>query len=69
VLRRWLRHTENLSDTEEMVCICEPKVGEDLSKEEGRSVEDLMNCQVGRRESSDCQVGNEGRSIDDLMDF
>jgi hypothetical protein len=26
-LRRWLREDETLSDTEEMVCICEPETG------------------------------------------
>jgi hypothetical protein len=37
VLKRWLREDENLSGTKEkMVYICEPKVGENLSKEEVR---------------------------------
>jgi hypothetical protein len=44
VLTRWLRHDENLSDTEEdMVCVCEPEVGRNLSDEEERSVEDLID--------------------------
>jgi hypothetical protein len=36
VLRRWLREVETLSDTEKLVCICEPEVGEYLSDEERR---------------------------------
>jgi hypothetical protein len=80
-LRRWLRHAENLSDTEEeVVYICEQEIGRHLSdEEEVRSDEDLINCQVGNgrisvegliycqgssAESSNCQVGNEMRSID-----
>jgi hypothetical protein len=68
-LRKWLRYAENLSDTEEeLVCICEPEVGETLSDEEGRSVTGLINCQEGRSELSSCQVGNGRRSVDDLID-
>jgi hypothetical protein len=52
VVRRWLRHVENLRDTEEVVHICEPKVGKTLSDEEGRSVKGLINCQEGRDEFS-----------------
>jgi hypothetical protein len=37
LLRKWLRYAESLSDTE-LVCICEPEVGETLSDEEERSV-------------------------------
>jgi hypothetical protein len=44
VLRRWLRHAENLNDIEEIVCICEPEVGENLSDEEERSRKDLVDC-------------------------
>jgi hypothetical protein len=37
-VRRWMRYDENLNDIEEeLVCICEPEVGETLSDEEGRS--------------------------------
>jgi hypothetical protein len=36
-LRRWLRHAKTLSATEEdMVYICEPEVGKNLSDEEER---------------------------------
>jgi hypothetical protein len=49
---------------EEMVCICEPEVGENLSDEEKRSMEDLMNFQEGSDEDSYFQVGNEMRSVD-----
>jgi hypothetical protein len=47
-MRRWLRHTENLSDTEEeLIHICEPETRRNLSdEEEKRSDEDLINCQV-----------------------
>jgi len=40
-LRRWLRHAENFSAIEEMVC--EPKVGDNLNDEEERSDEDLID--------------------------
>jgi hypothetical protein len=44
VLRRWLRHAKNLSATEEeVVYICEPEVGRNLSDEEERLVEDLID--------------------------
>jgi hypothetical protein len=52
-LRRWLKQVETLSDTEEeMVYICEPEVGRNLSDEgsnfqngnEERSIEDLIEC-------------------------
>jgi hypothetical protein len=43
ILRKWLRHDENLSSTEEMVCICDPKVGEKLSDEEERSSRDIID--------------------------
>jgi hypothetical protein len=66
-LKKWLRYAENLSDTE-LVCICEPEVGENLSDEEERSDSDLINCQEGRDEFSNCQVGNEMRSLEDLID-
>jgi hypothetical protein len=60
MLKRWLRQVENLSDTEEeMVYICEPKIGESLDEEEERSIEDL----------TDFQEGNEKRSVEDLVDF
>jgi hypothetical protein len=53
-----------------MVHVCEPETGRNLSDdEEKRSLEDLVNCQEGRNESSDCQMGNEMRSLDDLIDF
>jgi hypothetical protein len=69
VLKRWLRHAENLSDTEEeLVFICEPEFGKTLSDEEGRSVKGLINCQEGRDEFSNFQVGNEMRSIEDFID-
>jgi len=63
----WLRYAKSLSDTE-LVCICEPEVGETLSDEEERSVSGLINCQEGRDEFSNCQVGNEMRSLEDLID-
>jgi hypothetical protein len=51
-----------------MVFIYETKVEETLSDEEERSVSDLINCQEGRDEFSNCQVGNEIRSLEDLID-
>ena len=53
MLKIWLRYAESLSDTE-LVCICEPKVGETLSDEEERSVSSLINCQEGRDEFFNC---------------
>jgi hypothetical protein len=49
MMRRWLSHTENLSDIEEeLIHICEPETGRNLSDdEEKRLDEDLINCQVG----------------------
>jgi hypothetical protein len=51
MMRRWLRHVENLSDIkEEMIHICEPETRRNLNdEEEKRSDEDLINCQVGRK--------------------
>jgi hypothetical protein len=66
-LKIWLRYVESLSDTE-LVCICEPEVGETLSDEEERSVSGLINCQEGGDEFSNCQVSNEMKSLEDLMD-
>jgi uncharacterized protein YaiL (DUF2058 family) len=44
-LKRWLKHAKNLSDIEEEVIhICEPKVGRHLTDEEKmRSVKDLIH--------------------------
>ena len=60
MLRRWLRHTENLSDTEEeLIHICEPETRRNLGDEEKeRSDEDLINYQVGGNGLPSCQVGN-----------
>jgi hypothetical protein len=67
-LRKWLRYAESLSDTE-MVCICEPEVGETLSDEEEGSISYLMNCQEGRDEFSNCEVANDMRPLEDIIDF
>jgi hypothetical protein len=66
-LRRWLRHVESLRETEEVVHICEPKVGKTHSDEEEKRSKDLMNCQERSDENSYCLVGNEMRSIEDLI--
>jgi hypothetical protein len=68
-LKRWLRHAENLSDTEEeMIHICEPKIGRNLRyEEEVRSDKGLVNCQVGRNGLSSCQVGNGKRLGEGLI--
>jgi hypothetical protein len=68
VLRRWLREIETLSDREEMVCICEPEVGENLSEGNNRSSRDIINYEGGRDEILYFHVGNEMRSID-LIEF
>jgi hypothetical protein len=52
LLKRCLRHTENLNGPRELVQICEPETGRDLS--EMGSVEDLKNCQEGREEIPVC---------------
>jgi hypothetical protein len=46
MLKRWLRHAKNLSDTEEeVVHICEPETGKGLSDDEDmRSLGDLIDC-------------------------
>jgi hypothetical protein len=54
VLRRWLRESETLSGTEEMVYICEPKVGESLNDEEEKISIDLINYHGGSDENLDC---------------
>jgi len=69
VLRRWLRESETLCSTEEMVYICEPKVGESLNDEEEKISIDLINYHGGSDENLDCQVGNERRSLVDLIDI
>jgi hypothetical protein len=49
LLKMWLRHAESLIDEEEMVQVCEPEAGRNLSDEdELRSLEDLRDCQEGR---------------------
>jgi hypothetical protein len=46
MLRRWLRHVENLSNIgRKVIYICEPEVGKILSDdEEERLDKDLINC-------------------------
>jgi hypothetical protein len=67
--RRWLRHAENLSDTEhEMVYIFEPEVGRTLSDDEGRSDKSLMKFQEGRDEFLNFHMGNEMGSMEDIID-
>ena len=65
-----MRELENLSDTEEeLIHICELETGRKLSdEEEMRSNEDFINCQESRDEFSNCQVGNEMRSLEDLIE-
>jgi hypothetical protein len=51
LLKGWLRHAENLNGPEEeMVQVCEPEAGRNLSDDEDelRSAEDLRDCQEGR---------------------
>jgi hypothetical protein len=69
MLRGWLRHAENLDGPKEMVQVCEPEIGRNLGEEdELGSVEDLKDCQEGREEIPNCQVGKELRSLRDLTD-
>jgi hypothetical protein len=69
MLKMWLRHAEILRDEEEMVHVCEPEAGRNLSdKDEMRSLEDLRDFQEGRTKISNFQVGNEMRSLQDLID-
>jgi hypothetical protein len=59
-LRGWLRYVESLRDEEEMVHMCEPGAGRNLSDdEEERSSSDLTDCQVGSRKFPFFQVGRE----------
>jgi hypothetical protein len=69
LLKIWLMHDEDLNaPEEEMVHVCEPEAGRNLSDiEEERSLEDLMNCQGGIDEFSNFQVGNEMGSLEDLI--
>jgi GTPase involved in cell partitioning and DNA repair len=69
LLRRWLRHVESLREIEEVVHICEPKVEKNPSDEEEKISKDLMNYQEGSDENSYCLVGNEMRSIEDIIGF
>jgi hypothetical protein len=61
LMKRWLRHIENLSDTEEeLIHSCEPETERNISdkEEKERSNEDLINCQVDENGLSSFQVGN-----------
>jgi hypothetical protein len=72
LLRRELRHAENLNIPEEenRVQMCEPETGRGLNDEEDElgSDEDLKHCQEGREEIPNCQVGKELRLLQDLTD-
>jgi hypothetical protein len=64
VLKRWLRHAKNLSDTkEDMVFVCDLEVGKTLSNVEGRSVKGIINYHEGRDGFSGFHVVDEMRSI------
>ena len=70
MIRGWMRHVESLrNDEEEMVQLCEPETGRNISdvEDELRSMEDLRDCQDGGTKISNCQVGNKMRS-EDLID-
>jgi hypothetical protein len=68
MLRRWLRHAENLKATEEkMICHYWPETGKSL--DDWDDEEDLKDCQEGREEEiPDCQEGTELRSAEDLTE-
>jgi len=57
-LKMWLRYAEILRDEEELVHIYETETRKSL-----------RSCQVGSNESSDCQVGNEMGSLEDIKYF
>jgi hypothetical protein len=70
MIRGWLRHAENLDGPKEMVQICEPETGRYFDEEdEMGSAEDLRNCQEGREEIPNFQVGKGLRSLRDLTDY
>jgi hypothetical protein len=71
LLKRWLGHDESLRDEQDMVHICEPEDGRNLSdtEDELRSLDDPKDCQEGRTKNSVCQEGNEMRSLEDLIDY
>jgi hypothetical protein len=48
VLKRWLGHIEDLSETNKKNFICKPEVREDFNEEEERSSGDLINFQEGK---------------------
>jgi hypothetical protein len=64
LLKMWLRYAESLKDEEEVVHVCEPKAGRNLSEDEEkmRSV-NLIDYQVSiEEESSYFHVGDDMRS-------
>jgi hypothetical protein len=68
-LKEWLRYVEDLRVEEEVIHVCEPEAGRNLSDdEEKRSLEDLRDYQAGNEEFSIFQEGNKKRSRDDLKD-
>jgi hypothetical protein len=71
LLKRWLRHAENLKATKEkIIYVCEPKTRRGLDDEEDElgSAEDLKDYQEGREEIPVFQEGNRLRSLRGLMD-
>jgi hypothetical protein len=66
LLREWLRYVENLNGPEKMVQVCEPETGINLS--ELGSAEDLRDYQEDIQGISHCQLGNDMRSLRDLID-
>jgi hypothetical protein len=62
LLKEWLRYVEDLRVEEEVVHVCEPEAGRNISDdEEKRSLEDLRDCQAGSEEFPIFQVGREKR--------
>jgi hypothetical protein len=71
LIRGWLRYAESLNGREENeIQMCEPETERDLSdaEDEMGSAEDSTDCQEGREEIPNCQVGKELRSLRDLTD-
>jgi hypothetical protein len=55
LLKEWLRYVEDLRVEEEVVHVCEPEAGRNLSDdEEKRSLEYIRDYQAGSEEFSIC---------------
>jgi hypothetical protein len=61
-LRGWLRYVKILRGEDEVVHICEPKAGRNLSDDkEKRSLKDLRNCPGGQGRARESRWARESR--------